>query len=94
MLFDLTKHFINMKSFKMNLSVIAVLLGTSAAFAGARVFQSDNVYNTGTNNNPVWTPIPAGKTVSCDATVNKCEGFQAVPGGPVTNITQGTATLH
>jgi len=71
-----------------------MLLGTTSAFAGAKAFQSPNVYNTGTSSNPVWTPIPSGRTVSCDATANKCEGFQAMPGGTVTDITQGKATLH
>jgi hypothetical protein len=94
MLFDLTKHYNNMKRLKINLSLVAIVLGTSAAFAGVKVFQSPNVYNTGTNSNPVWTPIPPLRSVSCDATINQCEGFQAVSGGPVTDITQGKATLH
>jgi hypothetical protein len=94
MLFDTIKHFIIMKRLKMNLSLLAILLGTGAAFAGVKAFQSPNVYNTGTNSNPVWTPIPAGRTVSCDTQLNQCEGFQAVSGGPVTDIIQGKATLH
>jgi hypothetical protein len=94
MFFDLIKHFNKMKRFKMNLSLIAILLATSAAFAGTKAFQSPNVYNTGTNSNPIWTPIPPHKSVSCDASVDQCAGFQAVPGGPVTNISEGRPTLH
>ncbi|MXV49939.1 hypothetical protein GS399_03070 [Pedobacter sp. HMF7647] len=76
-----------MKKLKINLAVIAVLLGGGAAFAGAGKFQTLNVYNTKANSDfsaPNWAPISGGAgTGACDAaTQRQCKGHKNNPSNP------------
>ncbi|WP_121811350.1 hypothetical protein [Mucilaginibacter kameinonensis] len=86
-----------MKRLKLNFAAIALLAGTGSAFAtvSAKPFLT-NLYNdTNTPGAHNWQPIPAGKTVSCDADARfDCTGTQATPGGAITVTQTGHATLN
>lgn len=87
-----------MKRIKLNFSVLAFLLGCGLAFTTSAFKPfTNNVYNTNITNpaTPNWVAIPAGHTVSCSSDLRfDCTGLQSTPGGPVTNIVKGQATLH
>jgi len=62
-----------MKKIKINLAILAVILGTGMAFATAEKTQQAVYYNDALIGQPTnWVSIPAGKTVSCDKTERDC----------------------
>lgn len=62
-----------MKNLKINFAILAVILGTSMAFATSGDVQQAAFYNDAPIGQPThWVPIPSGKTVSCDNAVRDC----------------------
>lgn len=78
-----------MKSLKINLAMLAVILGTGIAFATSEDIQQAAFYNDAPIGQPThWVPIPSGKSVSCDNAVRDCTADENM------NILEtGTATL-
>lgn len=78
-----------MKSIKINLAIVAVILGTSMAFATSGNVQQAAFYNDAPIGQPThWVPIPSGKSVSCDSEVRDCTADASM------NVLEtGTATL-
>ncbi len=77
-----------MKKIKLNLALIAVLLGTGAAVATttSKHFTAPNYYNTGTSASPNWVPLTRSigtvddpGTYRCDAASNICTAFFSTP---------------
>lgn len=80
-----------MKNIKINLAVVAVILGTSMAMASVKPFEEAVYYNDAPSNQPTnWVLIPEGKTVSCneepfvDCTANSSQ--QPIEDGEATLI--------
>lgn len=78
-----------MKRLKINLAIVAVILGTSMAFATSENVMVAAFYNDAPIGQPThWVPIPSGKTVSCNEDVRDCTADASM------NVLEtGTATL-
>jgi hypothetical protein len=77
-----------MKTLKLNLVALAIILGTGAAFATAGNFVAPTLYFDGSE----WQPIPPGFRVICTTNPTDCTA-EGSPENP-TNILPGLAHLE
>lgn len=78
-----------MQRLKINLAILAVILGTSMAFATSGNVQQAAFYNDAPIGQPThWVPIPSGKSVSCNEDVRDCTAD-----AEMNVLESGTATL-